>query len=160
MSDKLRSVDVYQVPDNPFKAIADDWMLVTAGHQDAFNTMTASWGAMGELWHKKICVCFVRPNRHTYNFMEKADNFTLTFFEEGEWQMWFPSPNGLIRIKGEPAEADYFARTPEKDTDLSLDFLNFMTQRACWAETMRFVDGIRNDIHNCSLKRPRLERRK
>ena len=82
MSDKLRSVDVYQVPDNPFKAIADDWMLVTAGDMKSFNTMTASWGSMGELWHKKICVCFVRPNRHTYNFMEKADDFTLTFFEE------------------------------------------------------------------------------
>ncbi len=73
---------------------------------------------------------------------------TLTFFEGGEWQMWFPSPSGLIRIKGEPAEADYFARMPEKDTDIYLDFLNFMTQRACWADAIYFIDGIRNDIHN------------
>ena len=82
MSDHLKSVDVYQVPDNPFKAIADDWMLVTAGDINSFNTMTASWGTMGELWHKKICICFVRPNRHTYGFLEKAETFTLTFFPE------------------------------------------------------------------------------
>jgi hypothetical protein len=74
---------------------------------------------------------------------------TLTFFEEGEWQMWFPLTSGLIRrIKGEPSEADYFARMPEKDTDIYLDFLNFMTQRACWTDAMPFIDGIRNDIHN------------
>ncbi|MCP4569609.1 MAG: flavin reductase family protein [FCB group bacterium] len=82
MGDILRPIDVYQVPDNPFKAIADDWMLVTAGDINSFNTMTASWGTMGELWHKKICICFVRPNRHTYNFLENTDSFTLTFFPE------------------------------------------------------------------------------
>lgn len=82
---------------------------------------------------------------------------TLTFFEEGEWQIWLPSPNGLIPIKGEPAEADYFARTREKDMDIYLDFLNFMTQRACWAETMRFVDGIRDDIHNLGASLGKLD---
>jgi len=82
---------------------------------------------------------------------------TLTFFEKGEWQMWLPLPNGLTRMKGEPAEADYFARKPEKDTDIYLDFLNFMTQRACWADTMRFIDGIRNDIHNLGASLGKLD---
>jgi len=82
---------------------------------------------------------------------------TLTFFEEGEWKMWFPSPTGLIRMKGEPSEADYFARMPEKDTDIYLDFLNFMTQRACWADAMQFIDGIRNDIHNLGASLAKLD---
>ncbi len=82
MNDKFRTIDPRKITDNPFKAIADDWMLVTAGTLDAFNTMTASWGAMGELWHRKICICFVRPTRHTYKFIEEADTFTLTFFDE------------------------------------------------------------------------------
>jgi hypothetical protein len=82
---------------------------------------------------------------------------TLTFYEEGEWQMWFPLPTGLIRMKGEPGEADYFARMPEKDTDIYLDFLNFMTQRACWVDAMRAIDGIRNDIHNLGASLGKLE---
>ena len=82
---------------------------------------------------------------------------TLTFFEEGEWQIWLPSPKGLIKIKGCPAEANYFARIPEKDTDISLYFLNFMTQRACWTEAMPFVYGILNDIHNLGASLGKLD---
>jgi len=82
---------------------------------------------------------------------------TLIFFEEGEWQLWLPLQTGLERFKGEPAEADYFARTQERDTDIYLDFLNFMTQRACWADAMRFIDGIRNDIHNLGASLGKLQ---
>ena len=57
-------------------------MLVTAGDLQKFNTMTASWGTLGELWKKKVAICFVRPTRHTYKFMETTDTFTLTFFDE------------------------------------------------------------------------------
>ncbi len=82
MASKLKPIDVFDISDNTFKLIAKDWMLVSAGELADFNTMTASWGAFGELWHKKICMCFVRPVRHTYQFMEKTDTFTLTFFDE------------------------------------------------------------------------------
>ncbi len=82
MADKLAPINVLDITDNVFKLISKDWMLVTAGDLGDFNTMTASWGAFGELWHKKICVCFVRPNRHTYQFLEKTDRFTLSFFDE------------------------------------------------------------------------------
>jgi len=82
---------------------------------------------------------------------------TLTFFEEGEWRIWLPLPTGLVPIKGEPAEADYFARKPEQNTDIYLDFLNFMTQRACWADAMLFIDGIRNDIHNLGASLGKLD---
>ena len=82
MENKLKQVDIYQIKDNPFKLIADDWFLVTAGSLDSYNTMTASWGTIGELWHKKICICFVRPQRYTYKFMEASDSFTLSFFDE------------------------------------------------------------------------------
>jgi hypothetical protein len=32
--------------DNPFKLIGADGMLITAGTQESFNTMTASWGGL------------------------------------------------------------------------------------------------------------------
>jgi flavin reductase (DIM6/NTAB) family NADH-FMN oxidoreductase RutF len=65
------------------KLIADDWMLITAGSlPDTFNMMTASWGGLGWLWNKPVAFIFVRPQRYTYQFTEKEDYFTLTFFEE------------------------------------------------------------------------------
>ena len=49
---------------------------------ESYNTMTASWGAMGELWNKDVCFCFIRPQRYTYEFTEKNELFTLSFFGE------------------------------------------------------------------------------
>ena len=82
MSKMLLPTDVTVIKDNVFKLIASDWMLITAGTMESFNTMTANWGAFGELWHKKVCFCFVRPTRYTYKFMEREDVFTLSFFDE------------------------------------------------------------------------------
>lgn len=82
MESKLKSAEIYQIKENPFKLIADDWFLITAGPLKSYNTMTASWGCMGELWHKKVCFCFVRPQRHTYKFTEENSSFTLSFFDE------------------------------------------------------------------------------
>jgi len=67
---------------NIFKLIDEDWMLVTAGSIESWNTMTASWGGLGTLWNMPVAFCFVRPTRHTYGFMERAERFTLSFFPE------------------------------------------------------------------------------
>ncbi|MBN1118860.1 MAG: flavin reductase family protein [Bacteroidales bacterium] len=64
---------------NPFKLIGDEWFLLTAGNRNSFNTMTASWGTMGEFWNKPVAICFIRPNRHTYEFAEESDVFSLSF---------------------------------------------------------------------------------
>ena len=44
--------------DNAIKAIGDDWMLITAYDKDnnKTNAMTASWGALGVLWNKPVCI--------------------------------------------------------------------------------------------------------
>ena len=68
--------------DNPFKLIGKDWMLITSGTTASFNTMTASWGGLGVLWEKKVAFCFIRPTRHTYEFVERSQYFTLSFFTE------------------------------------------------------------------------------
>jgi flavin reductase (DIM6/NTAB) family NADH-FMN oxidoreductase RutF len=75
-------VDPESIHDNIFKLLDRDWMLITAGNMDSFNTMTASWGAFGILWNKQVAFCFIRPQRYTYQFMEKNSYFTLSFFEE------------------------------------------------------------------------------
>jgi len=69
---------------NIFSMMDDDWMLITAGNKESFNTMTASWGTVGILWNKPVAICFIRPQRHTFSFMEKSDFYTLCFFTEKE----------------------------------------------------------------------------
>ncbi len=71
-----------QLTNNFFQSIGDDWMLITAGNKDKFNTMTASWGAVGILWNKPIAICFIRPTRYTFEFAIQVDVFTLSFFNE------------------------------------------------------------------------------
>jgi flavin reductase (DIM6/NTAB) family NADH-FMN oxidoreductase RutF len=79
---ELKAIRPEEIAENPFKLIGKDWMLITAGTLDSWNTMTASWGGMGTLWDKDVCLCFVRPTRHTHQFMEKSPGFTLSFFDE------------------------------------------------------------------------------
>jgi flavin reductase (DIM6/NTAB) family NADH-FMN oxidoreductase RutF len=69
------------IPGNPIRMIGQEWMLITAGTPDHYNMMTASWGALGELWFKPVCFCFVRPQRYTYAFMEQSEVFTVSFFD-------------------------------------------------------------------------------
>ncbi|MDR2479787.1 MAG: flavin reductase family protein [Treponema sp.] len=66
--------------------IAEEWMLITAGSTAAgagsWNTMTASWGALGELWGKDVAFMFIRPTRHTRAFADSSLLFTLSFFDK------------------------------------------------------------------------------
>lgn len=78
---KFHTIRPEQVKDNVFKKIGREWMLLTAGTMDSFNTMTAGWGGFGVLWRINVCICFIRPSRYTYEFIEKSEYFTLSFFE-------------------------------------------------------------------------------
>ncbi len=75
-----KEINVRELKDNFVKMISNDWALLTAGKNDTFNTMTVSWGGIGELWGKDVCFVFVRPQRYTYEFIEKNDYFSLSFF--------------------------------------------------------------------------------
>jgi len=68
--------------ENVFKMIADDWMLITAGNKSCANTMTASFGGFGVLFFKNVAHIYVRPERYTYEFIEKSDYFSLSFFDK------------------------------------------------------------------------------
>ena len=81
-SSLFEKIDIKDIPDNMIQLISDDWMLVTAGDQKSFNTMTASWGGMGYIWGKPASFIFIRNTRYTYEFLQKEDSFTLTFFPE------------------------------------------------------------------------------
>lgn len=75
-------IDPNQLPDNPIQLIGTEWMLITGGDKSGFNTMTASWGGIGYIWEKPVAFTFVRNTRFTYQFLEKNNGFTLSFFTE------------------------------------------------------------------------------
>lgn len=75
-------VSPYELNESIFKLFDKDWALVTAGSPDGVNTMTVSWGCAGILWHKPVCICFIRPQRHTLGFVESNDRLSLSFFDE------------------------------------------------------------------------------
>ncbi len=82
MKNLFQCIKATDIPDNVFKAIGDDWMLITAGHAESWNTMTASWGSLGILWNLPVAICFIRPQRYTYEFVEKSSSYTLSFFDD------------------------------------------------------------------------------
>lgn len=79
----MKKTDVSRLGrEDVIRMIGKEWMLVTAGTPGSFNTMTASWGGIGWLWNKPVAFVFVRPERHTYGFMERQERFTLSFLGE------------------------------------------------------------------------------
>ncbi|MDR3794458.1 flavin reductase [Phocaeicola sp.] len=78
----MKKISVSELKDNMFDAIGKEWMLVTAGTPEKFNMMTASWGGTGILWGKPVAFIFIRPERYTYEFIEKGDTLTLSFLGE------------------------------------------------------------------------------
>jgi flavin reductase (DIM6/NTAB) family NADH-FMN oxidoreductase RutF len=81
MAKQFREVDPESLNENSFRLIGTEWMLITPGTPESFNTMTASWGSLGILWNKKVATCVIRPVRHTFGFMERSPVFTLSFFD-------------------------------------------------------------------------------
>ncbi len=78
----MKQIDPRQIEENFIRLIGRDWMLVTAGKPGDFNTMTASWGGVGELWNRPVAFVFIRPQRHTFRFTEREQWLTLSFFGE------------------------------------------------------------------------------
>ena len=54
----MKKLEVKDLKDNFFEAIGKEWMLITAGTKEKFNTMTASWGGIGWLWNKPVAFVF------------------------------------------------------------------------------------------------------
>lgn len=78
----MREISPCEIKENAVKLISKDWGLLSAGNEKAWNTMTVSWGMLGELWGKDVAEVFVRPQRHTKLFMDSSDYFSLCFFDD------------------------------------------------------------------------------
>ena len=63
-----------------FRKFDKQWALLTAGTPEDYNTMTISWGGMGTLWEKPVVTVYAKPIRRTYEYMEKSEYFTVSFY--------------------------------------------------------------------------------
>ena len=77
----FREIQFCDVKENVVDLLKNQWGLVTAGDENGLNTMTVSWGAIGELWAMDMATIYIRPQRHTVNYLENNDYFTITFFD-------------------------------------------------------------------------------
>jgi len=55
-------------------------LVLTSGdyHTGKYNSMIVGWGGFGTMWNKPFALVVVRPQRYTFEFMEKYDSFTLS----------------------------------------------------------------------------------
>ena len=80
----FKEISVKDIKENLVSAIADEWMLISAGSVESHNMMTASWGFIGEMWGADSVVIAVRPQRYTMEFLEKNDTFALSFYGDNK----------------------------------------------------------------------------
>ena len=82
MSKPFDIIKPTEITDNVFKLMDKDWMLVTAGTMEDYNTMTASWGHLGIMWNLPTAMAWIRPQRYTYEFANRYEEYTLSFFTD------------------------------------------------------------------------------
>ena len=80
----FQQINAHEMKDNLIQLISKEWMLISAGNEQGYNMMTASWGFAGEMWGEDAVVIAVRPQRHTLKFLQENDTFTLSFYGDNK----------------------------------------------------------------------------
>ena len=68
----------YEKLDEMMKYYAKAGGFLTVKSGGEVNTMTVAWGFVGYMWNKPHFICVVRPQRHTFGIIEKAESFTIS----------------------------------------------------------------------------------
>ena len=75
-----KAVDPMDLSMKPVANFAQDWMALAMGNSKRFNSMTISWGTIGELWGKPVVTVFVSSDRASKQMMDENAYFTVTGF--------------------------------------------------------------------------------
>ncbi|NMC47001.1 MAG: flavin reductase family protein [Chloroflexi bacterium] len=81
---KRHSISIQDFSQHIFPLWADRWFVLTSGDLAAgkYNSMTISWGSLGNIWNMPFAQVFVRHTRYTFDFMEQYSTFSLCTFAE------------------------------------------------------------------------------
>lgn len=80
----FKEIDIKELNENFIKDISKEWMLISAGNENGYNMMTASWGFVGEMWGNDEVAVVVRPTRYTMKFIDENDYFTVSFYGDNK----------------------------------------------------------------------------
>ncbi|MCX7884586.1 MAG: flavin reductase family protein [Caloramator sp.] len=78
-----KEVDFFEYSKDILKQI-ERGAFLTVKHGEKVNTMTIGWGSLGSIWHKPVFIVLVRGSRYTYEIVEKAEDFTVSFPLKGQ----------------------------------------------------------------------------
>lgn len=77
------SIDPMTLDKNWFEGLHSEWALLSAGKPENFNTMVIGWGMFGPMWGIPVCEVVVRPQRYTFEFIEREETYSVAFFGNG-----------------------------------------------------------------------------
>ncbi len=63
--------------------VEEDHTVITAGTESLFNSMVASWEALGRYFRQPTTFCLLGANRYTLEFIKEQQSYTMSFFAEG-----------------------------------------------------------------------------
>ena len=89
------------VPTNKFKGMhfLKEFMtpnmpcVLTAGDKNKYNSMIIGWGLIGVAWQKPLFIVYVKPDRYTYQIIEKSKYFTVNFIRKDLYKKFVPYGN-------------------------------------------------------------------
>lgn len=73
----IKEIKYNQYAEKAIEVISNGAFLTTAVDGEV-NTMTIGWGSIGCVWGKPIFLVMVRPSRHTYQLIQKSNEFTVS----------------------------------------------------------------------------------
>ena len=56
--------------------------VLTARDKNKYNSMIIGWGSIGFSWKKTIFTVYVKPDRYTYEIIEKSEMFTVSIINK------------------------------------------------------------------------------
>ena len=56
--------------------------ILTAGDNNNYNSMTIGWGSLGVIWRRPTFTVYVKPERYTYQIIEKSKFFTVSIIDQ------------------------------------------------------------------------------
>ena len=87
--------------------------IVSAGTKESHNSCVIGWGLLGVAWSKPLFIVYVKPDRYTYQFMEKSDYFTVSFIKKSLYKKF--------RIYGNKSGRDI---NKEEESGAQIQFLD------------------------------------
>ncbi|MBE5937407.1 MAG: flavin reductase family protein [Lachnospiraceae bacterium] len=118
----FQPMNIKEVDINPFNMIGSDWFALTATDGETTNSMTAGWGGFGVMWGMNVALVVVRDSRFTREIVDKADTFSMTFFnmDKKENRVILKYLGGVSgrdedKIKNASLEVNYHEGTPFLD---------------------------------------------